>query len=57
MDRLTTGGRRMGLLGKLTKAGIAAKVVDEARKPKNQAKIKQLLSRLTSKGASRRPGT
>jgi hypothetical protein len=34
----------MGLLSKLTKAGVAKKVVDEARKPENQAKIKKAVS-------------
>ena len=40
----------MGLLNGLVKAGIAKKVYDEARKPKNQAMAKQLLAQLQSKG-------
>ncbi|MGY1712804.1 hypothetical protein ACI8AC_25165 [Geodermatophilus sp. SYSU D00758] len=45
----------MGLLGKLGKAGIAKKAMDEARKPQNQAKIKQLVSNLGSKGKGGAP--
>ncbi len=33
----------MGMLSKAVKAGIVAKVVEEARKPQNQAKIKDLV--------------
>ena len=40
----------MGLLSGLVKAGIAKKVVDEARKPQNQAKAKQLFAQLQNKG-------
>ncbi len=43
----------MGLLSGLVKAGIAKKVVDEARKPHNQAKAKQLLAQLQNKGTRR----
>ena len=43
----------MGLISGLVKAGIAKKVYDEARKPHNQAKAKQLLAQLTNKGAKR----
>ena len=43
----------MGLLSGLVKAGIAKKVVDEARKPQNQAKAKQLLAQLQSKTTRR----
>ena len=39
----------MGLLSKLTKAGVAKKVIDEGRKPENQAKIKSVISGLTNK--------
>ena len=35
----------MGLINGLVKAGIAKKVIDEARKPANQAKIKGLVSK------------
>jgi hypothetical protein len=49
----------MGLLGKLTKAGVAKKVIDEGRKPENQRRIKSLVSNLTSKnkGGSSPGGT
>jgi hypothetical protein len=39
----------MSFLGKAMKAGVAKKVVDEARKPHNQAKIKQFIGNLTNK--------
>lgn len=39
----------MGLFGKAAKAGIAKKVVDEAKKPHNQRKIKDLVGNLTGK--------
>ena len=39
----------MGLLSGLLKAGIAKKVYDEARKPQNQAKAKELLAQLRAK--------
>ena len=35
----------MGLLSGLAKAGLAKKVFDEARKPQNQAKIKEMISK------------
>ena len=34
----------MGILGTLTKAGIAKKIYDEARKPQNQEKLKTLVA-------------
>ena len=43
----------MGLLSGLIKAGVAKKVYDEARKPHNQAKARQLLAQLQSKGSKR----
>jgi hypothetical protein len=43
----------MGLIKGLVKAGIAKKLYDEARKPQNQAKAKQLLAQLQSKGTKR----
>lgn len=48
----------MGLLGKLTKAGVAKKVIDEGRKPENQRKIKSLVSSFTNKnkGGGTSPG-
>ena len=36
----------MSLLSKLTKSGIAAKAISEARKPENQAKIKSAVAKL-----------
>ncbi len=41
----------MGLLSGLLKAGIAKKVFDEARKPHNQAKAKELFRSVTNKGS------
>jgi len=46
----------MGLLGGMAKAGLAKKVYDEARKPQNQAKIKSMISKVTSKGGKGAPG-
>ena len=43
----------MGLLGGMLKAGIAKKVLDEARKPKNQAKAKELFRSMTDKKKGR----
>jgi len=39
----------MGLLSGLAKAGIAKKVLQEARKPQNQQKAKGLLAQLQAK--------
>jgi hypothetical protein len=39
----------VGLLGGMLKAGIAKKVFDEARKPHNQAKAKDLFRSVTGK--------
>ncbi|SEL61113.1 hypothetical protein SAMN04515665_11590 [Blastococcus sp. DSM 46786] len=41
---------RMGILSKLAKGGMAKKVVDEARKPHNQKKIKDAISSFSNKG-------
>jgi hypothetical protein len=43
----------VGLISGALKAGVAKKVFDEARKPQNQAKAKQLFRQLTNKGKSR----
>ncbi len=43
----------MGLINGLVKAGIAKKLYDEARKPQNQAKARQLLAQLQNKGSKR----
>jgi hypothetical protein len=39
----------MGILSKFAKAGVAKKVMDEARKPQNQKKIKDAVSSFTNK--------
>ena len=39
----------MGLLSGLLKAGVAKKLLDEARKPHNQEKARQLLQQMRSK--------
>ena len=39
----------MGMLSGLLKAGVAKKVLDEARKPQNQARAKQLLQQMKGK--------
>ncbi len=39
----------VGLINGLIKAGIAKKVIDEARKPHNQQKIKDAVRNLQSK--------
>jgi hypothetical protein len=43
----------MGLVSGLLKAGIAKKVYDEARKPQNQAKAKEMIAKLRAKKGSR----
>ena len=42
--RRTSAGADMGLLSGLAKAGVAKKLIDEARKPQNQQKAKDLLA-------------
>jgi hypothetical protein len=44
----------MGLLSKFVKAGIAKKVIDEARKPENQAKIKRGVEQARMHAAKRK---
>ena len=39
----------MGLLSGLAKAGVAKKLIDEARKPQNQQKAKDLLAQVRAK--------
>lgn len=39
----------MGLLSKIAKGGVAKKVIDEARKPQNQQKIKDAVSKFSDK--------
>ncbi len=45
----------MGLLRTVVKAGVAKKVFDEARKPENQRKIKDLVRSVTDKRGRKRP--
>ena len=45
----------MKLMRAATMIGIAKKVYDEARKPQNQAKAKELLAQLQSKSRGKRP--
>jgi hypothetical protein len=40
----------MGLMSGLLKGAVAKKVIDEARKPHNQAKIKRAVQSMTNKG-------
>ena len=40
----------MGLLSGLIKAGVAQKVINEARKPHNQQKIKDLIASAQKRG-------
>lgn len=47
----------MGMLSGMMKAGIAKKVFDEARKPHNQRKAKEMFSQLTNKGGKGRGST
>jgi hypothetical protein len=43
----------VGLLNTLVKAGVAKKLFDEARKPENQAKAKDLYRQLRAKNNKR----
>lgn len=45
----------MGILGGLVKVGVANKLLREARKPANQARAKQLFTKLTRRGAAAPP--
>ena len=42
----------MGIMSGLMKAGIAKKVYNEARKPHNQRKAKELFNKVSNKGGS-----
>ncbi len=44
----------MGILSGLMKAGIAKKVYDEARKPQNQARARQLVAQMRQRRAGQR---
>jgi hypothetical protein len=45
----------MSMMSKLMKSGIAAKAINEAKKPENQAKIKAAVQKVKDKRG--RPGT
>jgi hypothetical protein len=45
----------VGLLSGMLKAGVAKKVFDEARKPHNQQKAKELFQSVTGKGGQKPP--
>lgn len=47
----------MGLFRMAAKAGIAKKVLEEARKPQNQAKAKEVIAKLRDKGGTAGPET
>ena len=46
-----------GMLRKLLASGVAAKVIQEARKPQNQAKIKKAIADFQAKRGSGGSGT
>ena len=46
-----------GMLRKLLVSGVAAKIIQEAQKPENQAKIKKAVADFQAKrGGGKRPG-
>ena len=45
-----------GMIRKLIASGVAAKLVQEARKPHNQAKIKKMIADFQAKQGKGRPG-
>lgn len=45
-----------GMIKKLMASGIAAKVISEARKPHNQAKIKDFVAQMQAKRKGSGPG-
>lgn len=47
----------MGMLRSAMKAGIAKKAWDQARKPENQAKAKELFNKVTGKGGDETKST
>jgi hypothetical protein len=44
-----------GMIRKLIASGVAAKVIQEARKPENQAKIKKAIADFQAKRGQSRP--
>jgi len=59
LERQHNEEANMGMLKKLIASGIAAKVIQEASKPQNQAKIKQAIADFQAKrsGQAGRAGT
>jgi hypothetical protein len=58
LDRRTQEDHMAGMFKKIIASGIAAKVIQEARKPQNQAKIKKAINDFQQKRAAqggRRP--
>ena len=47
----------MALMRNLAKLGIAKKVIDEARKPENQQKVKNMIASAKAKRGSRKGTT
>ena len=45
-----------GMLRKVLASGLAAKVIQEARKPQNQAKIKEMVAKLGEQNKKRGGG-
>lgn len=45
----------MGIVSKLAKAGVAKRLITEAKKPQNQAKAKEAFAKLRSKQGTRAP--
>ena len=44
----------MGIVSKAMKAGVVAKVIDEARKPENQRKIKEMVAKARTQAQARK---
>lgn len=56
-DPRNQGEHAMGMINKLAASGIAAKVIQEARKPQNQAKMKKFVADLQNKNKGTRKHT
>jgi hypothetical protein len=46
-----------GMIRKLIASGVAAKVIQEAKKPHNQAKIKKFIADFQNKNSGKKPGS
>jgi len=46
----------MGMLNKLAKAGVAKKLMTEARKPQNQAKARDMMTKVKTRRAGTTAG-